>query len=193
MTECLFYWFWSYRYGKIWSKEVLFSQFTPPNLSDAVTVILFSSVLVPCSFSAKDLWPLRFTGVYAGGREWHNQTVTSLWWGRTRLWYLNTLTPILLLHLVFLFALKPDKFKIWDFLLSVPADFMATQISIYDITMLLPCLSPVCTTINWMPSGREKFARFAFIPWVFFTLKAEVLHDWLNEAGIQLSSVTPFF
>lgn len=125
------------------------------------------------------------SGLYAGGREWHNQTVTSLWW--------ELLHPMLSFFSFFFFLpLKPDKFKIWDFLLSVPTDFMATRISIYDITMLLPCLSPVRTAINWMPSGMEEFARFAFIPWVFSALKAEALRDWMKQE-IQLSSITPFF
>lgn len=125
------------------------------------------------------------SGVYAGGRGWHDQTTIPLWWGRTRWWYLNTYFTSVSYVVFFFFALKPDKFKIWDFffLLSVPTNFMVTLISIYEVTMLLPCLSPAHTAINWMPSGRGGFAMFAFIPWVFSALKAEALHvtEWMKQ------------
>lgn len=40
--------------GKSGLRKYCFHNLLPPNLSDAATII-FSSVLAPCSFSAKDL------------------------------------------------------------------------------------------------------------------------------------------
>lgn len=137
------------------------------------------------------------SGVYAGGRGWHDQTTIPLWWGGTRWWYLNTyFTSVSYVVFFFFFALKPDKFKIWDFffLLSVPTNFMVTLISIYEVTMLLPCLSPAHTAINWMPSGREGICHVCIHSLgVFCTESRSTSCDWVNEAEIQLSSITSLF
>lgn len=182
MTECLFIDFGAIGMGKSGLK-VLLSQFTPPKLVRCCNYYLFLCSCTLFILSKGSVTPL----VQGCMLEAEDGMIRPQFLSDEEEQDGDILTPISLLYpmLSFFFALKPDKFKIWDFffLLSVPTNFMVTLISIYEVTMLLPCLSPAHTAINWMPSGRGGFAMFAFIPWVFSALKAEALHvtEWMKQ------------
>lgn len=144
MTECLFYWFWSYRYGKIWSKKVLLSQFTPPKLVRCCNYYLFLCSCTLFILSKGSVTPL----VQGCMLEAEDGMIRPQFLSDEEEQDGDILTPILLLYpmlsFFFFFALKPDKFKIWDFFSTVSTHRLHGYINIhlrsyYAVTMSFTC------------------------------------------------------